>query len=152
VGLFNIVPIAAVTQYRAKIDWFGTVRGRVGFLPNDQLLIYATVGLAYGEVGVSGNATIDSLLVVVNPVGFSASKTNVGFAVGAGMEGRLTGWLPANWTWKLEYIHLDLGSLNTAVQFQPTTNVQGLVAPVAVNMRTHFTNDIVRVGINYQFR
>ena len=100
------------------------------------------------EVGVSGNviAPFDS-----NPVGFAASKTNIGVAVGGGMEGRLSGWLPPNWTWKLEYIHLDLGSLNSALTFLPTTVLPGVVANAAISMRTHFTDNIVRVGLNYQF-
>jgi outer membrane immunogenic protein len=35
-----------LTSYQAKIDWFGTVRGRLGVLVGDQLLIYGTGGLA----------------------------------------------------------------------------------------------------------
>ena len=42
------VPVSgtATTTYDAKIDWFGTARGRLGFLVTDQLLLYATGGLA----------------------------------------------------------------------------------------------------------
>src|SRR5471032_404543 len=32
-----------------KLDWFGTARGRVGFLPAERILVYATGGLAYGK-------------------------------------------------------------------------------------------------------
>jgi outer membrane immunogenic protein len=42
----------AVTTYEAKIKWFGTVRGRVGYLISDQVLFYGTGGLAYGGVDV----------------------------------------------------------------------------------------------------
>jgi len=45
----------AATGYEAKIGWFGTVRGRLGFLITDQVLLYGTGGLAYGRVEVSGN-------------------------------------------------------------------------------------------------
>jgi len=45
---------SATTTLDAKIDWFGTARGRLGFLVTDQLLLYATGGLAYGEVKLSG--------------------------------------------------------------------------------------------------
>jgi opacity protein-like surface antigen len=34
----------AVTGYEAKIGWFGTVRGRAGFLLTDQILVYGTGG------------------------------------------------------------------------------------------------------------
>ena len=40
----------AVTDYEAKIKWFGTVRGRLGYLITDQLLLYGTgwLGLRWG--------------------------------------------------------------------------------------------------------
>jgi outer membrane immunogenic protein len=144
-------PHSVLTQYQAKIDWFGTVRGRIGFLQNDQLLIYATGGLAYGRVGVSGNVTMNSVLVDPTPAAFAASKTNVGYAVGAGLEGRLRALSP-NWTWKLEYLYVDLGSLDAASIFQPARVVPDIGASVAVGTSTHFTNNIVRAGVNYQFR
>ena len=53
---------AAVSGYEAKIDWFGTVRGRLGWLVTDQVLLYATGGLAYGHVGVSGNVNVSGTL------------------------------------------------------------------------------------------
>jgi len=36
-----------------KLDWFGTARGRVGFLPSERVLLYATGGLAYGHLSAS---------------------------------------------------------------------------------------------------
>jgi outer membrane immunogenic protein len=32
------------------LDWFGTARGRIGFLPTPDLVIYGTGGFAYGQV------------------------------------------------------------------------------------------------------
>jgi outer membrane immunogenic protein len=140
----------AVTNYDAKIDWFGTVRGRVGYLITPQLLLYETGGLAYGRVEVSGNA------VLTRPQGpgiqtfgidsFSTSKTNVGFSVGGGIEGSV--WLPANWTWKLEYLYLDLGSLDVMT---PLTSRSGIFSSGTTTMQTHFTDNILRGGLNYQF-
>jgi outer membrane immunogenic protein len=37
------------TGVTKSIDWFGTVRGRVGFLVTPQWLLYGTGGLAYGQ-------------------------------------------------------------------------------------------------------
>jgi len=58
-------PVVGSTAYEAKIDWFGTVRARLGVLATDAFLVYATGGLAYGRVGVSGstnfNATFSGL-------------------------------------------------------------------------------------------
>jgi opacity protein-like surface antigen len=50
----------ALSNYQAKIDWFGTVRGRLGLLVSDQLLIYGTGGLAYGRVAVSGGTNVSA--------------------------------------------------------------------------------------------
>lgn len=50
----------ALSNYQAKIDWFGTLRGWLGLLVGNHLLIYGTGGLAYGKVAVSGNTNISA--------------------------------------------------------------------------------------------
>jgi outer membrane immunogenic protein len=152
------------TEYDARIAWFGTVRGRFGYLITDQVLLYASGGLAYGQVKLSGNSVVNAALTIPPPFGgitvqfmpggtaFSASKTNVGFSMGGGMEGRFSSWLPANWTWKLEYLYIDLGSLDAATSFAsafPGSGATPLSGPIATH--THFTDNIVRVGLNYKF-
>jgi outer membrane immunogenic protein len=146
----------AATSYEAKIEWFGTVRGRLGFLLNDQLLLYGTGGLAYGRVNLTGNSVIGGsvpgfpLTTFSAAVPLSAAKTNTGFSVGGGVEGKFPFWLPPNWTWKLEYLYLDLGSLDAAATFAASPpNLQ--VTGGTINVHTHFTDNIVRVGLNYQF-
>lgn len=158
----------AATAYNAKIDWFGTVRGRVGTLVSDQILLYATGGLAYGRVGVSGitNVTgvVNTNLVGLAPLtpgaaAFSSSRTNVGFTVGTGVEGKFSQSALAGWTWKLEYLFVDLGSINALAPFPggPALNgayIGGVVlAPFTgtIATHTHFTDNIARVGLNYKF-
>jgi outer membrane immunogenic protein len=157
-----------VTGYEAKIEWFGTVRGRLGVLITDRVLLYGTGGLAYGQVKLSSNTLTNGAVIDLisgpNPFGppnsaaFSTSKTNVGFSVGGGIEGIFSLWLPANWTWKLEYLYLDLGSLDTAASFATglpggLLGQEGFGSPLtmAITTHTHFTDNIVRVGLNYQF-
>ena len=145
----------AVTSDEAKIEWFGTVRGRVGYLFNDGLLLYGTGGLAYGQVNVSGNVNVSAASPVPNSFGpttsaFDHSKTAIGFATGAGLEGRLTYWLSPNWTWKLEYLYVDLGLIDTSTSFSAaSTPIDRLTGSATTH--THFTDHIVRVGLNYQF-
>src|SRR5260221_3293174 len=38
-----------------KLEWFGTVRGRLGYLVTPDLLLYGTGGLAYGKTSASGS-------------------------------------------------------------------------------------------------
>jgi opacity protein-like surface antigen len=45
----------ASTLTRQNVQWFGTVRPRVGWLATDALLLYGTGGLAYGKVNDSVN-------------------------------------------------------------------------------------------------
>jgi outer membrane immunogenic protein len=90
---------------------------------------------------------------------FSESKTKVGYAVGGGIEGKCSYLLPAGWTWKAEYLYVDLGSLDTVAPF-PGAFVPVPLAPPnlftspftgAVITHTRFTDNIVRVGLNYKF-
>lgn len=162
VGTTPLVATAA-TGYEAKIEGFGTVRGRAGFLITDQVLLYGTGGVAYGRVKVNGNASIPAAAITGAPAAyvptagtFAVSKDNLGYAVGGGVEGRIFPWLPANWTCKAEYIYLDLGSLNSGASFSgmfpsgrgvsPSSPITGSVA-----LQTHFIDNIVRVGLNYKF-
>ncbi len=75
----------------ASLDWMATVRGRVGYLVDPRLLVYATAGL--GIVGWSGEAGV--------PGGFKISRdgTDTGFVFGVGAEGKLTETMTA----RIEY-------------------------------------------------
>ncbi len=145
----------ALTSNQATIDWFGTVRGRVGFLATDQLLIYGTGGLAFGKVAELGNTNLSAVPFTPNSAAFGASRTNVGFSVGAGMEGRFSYLLPPSLTWKVEYLYLDLGSLDTTTPFAlapPLVNPNGLSpATGTIASHTQFSDNILRLGLNYKF-
>jgi outer membrane immunogenic protein len=58
------VPVTstALTDYTTNIDWFGTVRGRIGYVrgTNGDVLTYVTGGLAYGEVKINGTSTVSA--------------------------------------------------------------------------------------------
>lgn len=152
----------ALTSYEAKLNWFGTLRGRLGFFANDQLLIYGTGGLAYGGVELSGATVTDAFIpnglplnrtFLYYPTGtaLSASNTNVGYSVGAGIEGGV--WLPANWRWKVEYLYLDLGSIDASAPLYVSSSNPVLYSNVtgAVAARARLTDQIVRVGLNLGF-
>lgn len=117
-----------------NLPWFGTVRGRVGFLTSWGPLVYATGGLAYG--GINSNP---SLTIAATTLTYTFNTTRAGWTVGGGVEG----WLDHDWTWKVEYLYLDFGTFsNTFTGIAPFT---------PITLTTHVTDNIVRAGMSYHF-
>ncbi|QPF93850.1 outer membrane protein [Bradyrhizobium commune] len=124
-----------------KLEWFGTVRGRVGILATPKVLFYGTGGLAFGEIKTTGTMNgFNAGGVALTSVG-STSTTRAGWTVGAGVEGKIT----QNWSAKLEYLYMDLGRFGSG----PFTLAPG--STIGTNVSSRFTDNILRAGINYQF-
>jgi outer membrane immunogenic protein len=141
------------------IDWYDTVRGRVGWLATPDLLIFGTGGLAYGQTHNSATQTFVSALpgttgagaggfvvtCVVNTACYAGSSvaTNVGWTAGGGME-----WMfDRHWSAKVEYQFVDLGSQTV---FAPAPKALiGAVSSFNVNFKDQL--NVVRVGVNYRF-
>lgn len=93
-------------------NWFGTVRGRLGFAV-DNVLLYGTGGLAYGHM------SLDHTFVGARPdqtirLEGNADTVNWGWTLGAGAEYGFD-----RWSLGVEYLYADLGSAdwetNTAI-------------------------------------
>jgi outer membrane immunogenic protein len=73
-----------------KLDWFGTLRGRLGWTPTPPVLLYATGGLAFGHVqtnaSFSGQYLINGFFEGSGSTAISQSDTLVGWTVGGGLE------------------------------------------------------------------
>ena len=121
-----------------KLQWFGTVRARVGVTPASTVLLYITGGLAYGDIKTDGSFTAFTPAGVAVTATFDQTNTRVGWTVGGGIEGRLWG----NVTGKLEYLYVDLG------EFTGTVAVPALVG---ARWTSRVTDNIFRAGINYKF-
>jgi outer membrane immunogenic protein len=125
----------------ARLTYFGTLRGKTG--PQfDGVWVYVTGGVAYGRVSIDG---VNTLVLVDNVAAavvgtyssaFSYSKTLLGLTAGIGIEGLIgmTGW-----RWKAEFIHINLGSIGNVVS-----------PPLVTFTPTRFTDDILRIGLNYR--
>jgi outer membrane immunogenic protein len=133
----------------AAINWFGTLRGRVGVLVTPTTLLYGTGGLAYGGVSASGTIT-DACFSGKPPTctpaswGFGNTSTQVGWTVGGGVEGVAP--ISTNWTWKLEYLYLDLGTMSGSGYELPAD-----FGVLPYTWSTRVTDNILRVGLNYHF-
>jgi outer membrane immunogenic protein len=140
--------VTSSATFQESLSWLATARARLGVLPSDRVLLYVTGGLAVGEVkstSTAGITTTTALSFGVPPgptaAAFLASSTSdrVGWTVGAGIEGALGN----NWTAKLEYLYVDLGTINNAFAGL------GGFAPLTISSRV--TDNIVRAGVNYKF-
>jgi len=80
---------------RESADWFGTLRGRLGYAFGNTLL-YGTGGFAYG--GVNQKLNYADVL-------FDNNDTRTGWAAGGGVEYKVT----PNWSLKGEYQYIDFG-------------------------------------------
>ncbi|UGY00211.1 outer membrane protein [Bradyrhizobium quebecense] len=131
-------------QSTSNIDWFGTVRGRIGFVPTERLLIYGTGGLAYGEV----RTHIANSEVFSN--GFSRlwlgdnSDVRVGWTAGGGLEYAFTN----NWTLRGEYLYVDLGSSGATATFQGTDPLQ---SQIRYNASRENKFSVARAALSYKF-
>jgi outer membrane immunogenic protein len=123
-------------DHTEKIDWFGTARLRLGYA-FDRWLVYGTGGVAYASLTSEVTATTPLASVT-----FSNSVNRAGWTVGAGVENAFA----RNWSWKLEYLYMDFGTFTI-------NNALGLpvVLATTINQEVRFTNQVVRVGLNYRF-
>lgn len=138
-----------------NVDWFGTVRGRVGFtlpsMPN--LMAYGTGGFAYGQV-INNVGFADNFVAAgISAVGHGYhDSTRFGWAAGGGVE-----WSPSAfpaWSLKAEYLYVDLGS-TTATSVPLNGGFPALIGPTApVFAATHSSPTrfhTVRAGVNWHF-
>jgi outer membrane immunogenic protein len=110
----------------AKLESLGTLRGRIGYAmaATGNWLPYVTGGFAVGDLK-AWDALFPS----------SGSDFRAGWTVGAGVEVGLT----QNWTFKVEYLYVDLGN----------GEVFNVVPGVPESVS--FTANIIRAGVNYKF-
>jgi outer membrane immunogenic protein len=135
------VPISGSTSL--DVDWFGTVRGRLG-VAFDRLLIYGTGGVAFGGVDTSLDAIEQGGLALFE-THLDSSSTEVGYVLGGGAEFAFN----ESWTMKLEYQYIDFGNVseNSPVFDLGTTNPTVETASSDIEAKFH----TVRLGVNFKF-
>ena len=149
---------AAVASWTEKLDVYGSVRARLGWVANDWLF-YGTGGFGWAYDKLTRNQLsapldpvnapfVDPRALQVGSV-VTSSHFRPGWGVGAGVE-----WAVARtWTVKLEYLHFDTTSETlSSGHFSllgPGLNNQ-TSASVTAN-QGDLTIDTVRVGFNHTF-
>jgi len=119
--------------YQNTLDWFGTLRGRVGWAMGERgtWLPYVTGGFAYGQGTISGNGTVGGV-----PLVFDNTRTYAGWVLGGGIE--WTFW--DRWSAKAEYLYMDLGRGQT-IPLTPTLNLRN----------GRMIEQVGRGAVNYHF-
>jgi len=129
--------VPSVTTLEHKMDWFGTARLRLGYVPWNPMLLYATGGLAVGHVKDSATIAFPSL---AQSYSGESSATKWGWTAGAGAEFAFY----SNWSAKVEYLYYDLGSHTVDM-----TVVSGPVGTASADFPAK--GHQVRLGVNYRF-
>jgi outer membrane immunogenic protein len=103
--------------------WFGTIRARAGYSFNNNVMFYATAGLAFGELRAE-------------TFGLSETHSSAGWTAGVGTEFGLDGFgFARNWTAKVEYLYVDLSENNFSV----------------TGASNGYRFGVIRAGVNYHF-
>jgi outer membrane immunogenic protein len=131
-GLAQTNVPGASASIGTRLNWFGTVRGRIGYLVTPNVLFYGTGGWAYGGVTSSASATAGGL-----GTGASVSSTQTGgWTAGAGLEYAINPSI----SFKTEYLFVNLGSTTLA-------GVAGGTPSLSEKTTVH----TVKAGINFKF-
>ena len=123
----------------SRVDWFGTVRARLGFSWQN-VLFYGTGGFAYGRVGED--------LATTDTFNFSSTRSRSsdrsGYVLGAGAEYMFA----PGWSARLEYQYVDLGSFNVVA---PEVFAGRLPTPLVIHTSVETRFHTIGVGVNYHF-
>jgi outer membrane immunogenic protein len=122
-GMKGTSDCAVGVTCETKNSWLATARGRLGYTGWSNWLPYITGGAAAGGIKATNSVT------------GSATKTKIGWTLGAGVEYAL--W--SNWSIKGEYLYVDLGKFDCGISCG------------AVSDNVSFKANIVRAGVNYRF-
>jgi outer membrane immunogenic protein len=124
-----------LSSYR-KIDYFGTVRGRIGLASNNWLF-YATGGFAYADV--KNNLFVTNATATASAT-LNSNAVQTGYAAGAGIEYAFN----PSWSIKAEYQYIGLGGYILSAASVP---------PGTIITSSFLRNDFqtVRIGINYKW-
>jgi outer membrane immunogenic protein len=125
---------ACTVSQNAKLDWFSTFRGRVGFAVKD-VLFYGTGGLAVTHSENEFSGTFGGL-----PTSFSnLSRDTWGWTAGGGIEWMF--WY--GWSAKVEYLYLGNTAASNIISI-PAASGGGAILSTA-----NASDNIVRAGVNY---
>ncbi|MDR3468984.1 MAG: outer membrane beta-barrel protein [Xanthobacteraceae bacterium] len=127
----------ALDSTSVRETWDGAIRARLGWLITPGLLLFGTGGVAWQDVSVTANCSVNGPWCVRDR-SESFGKVMTGWTVGGGAEAKLAG----NWLARIEYRYADFGSVSH--EFFPQT-------VDSVFMRQSVRTQTVSVGFAHLF-
>ena len=132
---------ATTTVIRSDdVKYLGTLRGRVGWLPTGNVLLYGTAGLAW-ERFERTETSVEPRGTFTETRSFTQPFDRFGWVAGAGVETLLFG---TNWIGRLEYLHYDFGAVQSV---GGRTSLGETISDRAGSQ----TIEVVRAGLSYKF-
>lgn len=136
----SLLPLT--TTVNQNIRWLGSIRGRIGTLASENMLVYVTTGPVWGGITLAFDQRNLTASCASSPVCVSTTQhsTELGWTIGGGIEYAVA----SRMSLKAEYAYVDLGvvGLNAA-----ETSALG---EAGYFISTHFSVNTVRLGMNYK--
>jgi len=133
----------ATTTETTSMPWLATIRPRVGLPISNNLMVYATGGLAIAQLNSQAQTVYtDGGGAFLDQSSGSASAVVAGWTIGAGAEVALGG----GWSMKGEYLYTDLSSVSYNTFF--SSSLQPFYTDNVTAM-AHVST--LRMGLNYRF-
>jgi outer membrane immunogenic protein len=127
-------------SYKTSLDWFGTVRGRVGYAASNTL-IYFTGGFAFGGLRQHAEDNIYSPPTAY----YDFSGTVTGYVLGGGIEYKFS----PSWSLKAEYQYLNFGRNDATTSAAAVDAGYGATASADYLKVGDDAFHTMRVGLNY---
>ena len=142
----NAAGAALVNTFRNDLEYLGTLRARLGAVVNGgNTLVYATGGLAWGNIESSVSMSAPSPATGVTQFRGSSDNTETGYVLGAGIEQAIDSKLRMT----ASYMYYDLGHDTVNVALVPTAVPLG--GGTGYNSKFETTGHLFRVGVGYKF-
>ncbi|MDF1646781.1 MAG: outer membrane beta-barrel protein [Legionellaceae bacterium] len=129
---FTPYPYIVNSSVTQQLNWLGTVRAKLGKVVSDTLLPYLTAGFSYANTELS--YADSALFIPLNQstyTAYSRIQTHIHWVAGAGLEYAVSD----HFHYKIEYLYLNAGHLKLDTPYY--------------GINSNFTNNILRLGINY---
>lgn len=136
------------TWAQTGFDYFGTLRGRLGYVVAQPLLVYVTGGLAFANTNKAiVQQNVDSSFLPNTATGIFDENFKTGYTIGGGAEYAFTRHVSL----KLEGLYYDLGTQRDSIAFSNFNTSNVLFTTTGVTRTQNLDGAVGRVGLNFAF-